>query len=83
MSPPVMQILIDEIFLKCSYGHLRTDFWSCIIELVARNPNLGIPALEDGPFENLLAFDYLYYILFKREGEIEGKGKGKRISLIM
>ena len=32
-----------------------------IIELVTRNPNLGIPALEDGLFANSLIFDYLYY----------------------
>ena len=30
------------------------DFGSFIIELVMRNPNLGIPALEDGLFANLL-----------------------------
>ena len=39
----------------------RADFWSFITELVTRNPNLGIPALEDGLFANLLIFDYLYY----------------------
>ena len=33
------------------------DFWSFIIELVTRNPNLGIPALEDELFANLLIFD--------------------------
>ena len=26
------------------------EFWSFITELVVRNPNLGIPALEDGLF---------------------------------
>ena len=51
----------------------RADFWSLIIELVTRNPNLGIPALEDGLFANLLIFDYLYYICFEREGKREGK----------
>ena len=40
----------------------RADFWFFITELVTRNPNLGIPALEDGLFANLLIFDYLYYI---------------------
>ena len=38
----------------------RADFWSFIIELVTSNPNLGIPALEDGLFANLLIFDYVY-----------------------
>ena len=37
----------------------RVDFWSFIVELVARNPNLCIPALEDGLFASLLIFDYL------------------------
>ena len=40
----------------------KVDFWSSITELVTRNPNLGIPALEDGFFTNLLICDYLYYI---------------------
>ena len=35
------------------------DVWSFITELLDRNPNLGIPALEDGLFANLLIFDYL------------------------
>ena len=43
------------------------------IELVTRNLNLGIPALKDGLFANLLIFDYLYYIFYKREGKREGK----------
>ena len=56
----------------------RADFWSFITELVTRNPNLGIPALEDGLFANLLIFDYLYYIfLFGKGRETRGKGKGK------
>ena len=38
----------------------RADFWSFIIEFTTRNPNLGIPALEDGLFANSLIFDYLY-----------------------
>ena len=58
----------------------RADFWSFITELVMRNPNLGIPALEDGLFANLLIFDYLYHIFLfgkrKREGKREGK-KGR------
>ena len=40
---------------------------------------MGIPALEDGLFANLLIFDYLYYICVwerKREGKREGK-KGR------
>ena len=40
----------------------RADLLSFITELVTRNPNLGIPALEDGLFANLLIFDYLHYI---------------------
>ena len=55
-----VQILIDEIFLKCLYGNLQTDFWSFIIDFITRNPNLGIPALEDGLFANSLIFEYLY-----------------------
>ena len=38
----------------------RADVWSFITELVTRNPNLGIPALEDGLFVNLFIFDSLY-----------------------
>ena len=61
----------------------RADFWSFITELVTRNPDLGIPALEDGLFTNLLIFDYLYYILLfgKEQGKGIGKGKGKGKSL--
>ena len=44
-------------------ANARADLWSFIIELVTRNPNLGIPALEDGLFANLLIFDYLYVSL--------------------
>ena len=54
------------------------DLGSFISELVTRNPNLGIPALEDGLFATLLIFNYLYYIFVKREGKREGKRKGKR-----
>ena len=35
----------------------RLDFGSFISELVKRNPNLGIPALEDGLVANLVIFD--------------------------
>ena len=38
----------------------RADFWSFIIDFVTRNPNLGIPALEDRLFANSLIFDYFY-----------------------
>ena len=62
----------------------RADFSSFISELVTRNPNLGIPALEDGLFANLLILNYLYYIFLgrKKEGKREGKkgrekGKGQ------
>ena len=48
----------------CENAHMaipRLDFWSFIIELVTRNPNLGIPPLEDGLLVNLLVFDYLWF----------------------
>ena len=35
------------------------EFWSFIIELVTRNPTMGIPALEDALFVNVLIFDVL------------------------
>ena len=56
----------------------RGDFWSFITELVTRNPNLGIPALEDGLFANLLNFDNLYYVFLKGKGKGKGKREGKR-----
>ena len=37
----------------------RVRFSSFITELVARNPAMSIPALEEGLFVNLLIFDYL------------------------
>ena len=37
----------------------RVDLKSLITELVTRNPTMGIPALEDRLFVNLLIFDYL------------------------
>ena len=40
----------------------RGNLWSFVIELVTINPTMGIPAVEDGLFANLLMFDYLYYI---------------------
>ena len=58
----------------------RADFWSFIIGLVTRNPDLGIPALEDGLFANLLIFGCLFYIYifaWKGKGK-EGKREGKR-----
>ena len=42
----------------------RADFWFFIIELVTRNTNLGIPALEDGLYANVLIFDYLHVSLY-------------------
>ena len=60
----------------------RAAFGSFIIELVTRNPTMGIPALEDELFANLSIFEYLYYIFVfgKTEGKRERKreGKGKR-----
>ena len=57
---PNVQILIDKIFLTWSYDHLQTWFWSFIIELVTRNPTMGMPPLEDGLFVNLLIFHYFW-----------------------
>ena len=45
-------------------GISRVDFRIFITELVRRNPNLGIPALEDGLFANLLIFDYFEFLSF-------------------
>ena len=36
----------------------RADLFSFITELVTRNPTMGIPALEDGLFVNLLFFRF-------------------------
>ena len=56
-----------SLLMKFSYlGRMaisRAVFWYLIIELVTRNPTMGISALEDGRFfANLLIFDYLYII---------------------
>ena len=56
----------------------KADFLSFITKLVTRNPNLGIPALEDGLFANVLIFDYLYHIFVRREGKREGKRERKK-----
>ena len=56
----------------------KADFCFFITELVRRNPNLGIPAVEDGLFANLLIFDYLCYIFSKRKGKGKRKREGKR-----
>ena len=56
----------------------RLDFASFITELVMRNPNLGIPALENELFANLLIFNYLCYILLNREGKREGERERKK-----
>ena len=53
----------------------RADFWSFINELVTRNPNLGIPPLENGYFGNLLISDYLY--VFRYFWGFVGEGKGR------
>ena len=58
------QILVDKLFLNAYMAIYRTDFWSFIIEFTTRNPNLGLPALEDGLFANSLIFEYIYiYII--------------------
>ena len=54
-------------------------FWSFFNEIMSRNPNLGLPALEDGLFANSLIFDYLHYIFLGREkGREKGRKKGGR-----
>ena len=40
----------------------RADFLFFAIELATRNPNLGIPTLEDGLFAIVLIFDHLYVL---------------------
>ena len=55
----------------------RPDFLSFITAMITRNPTMGIPALEDGLFANLLMFDYLYYIFVFGKGKGKGKGKGR------
>ena len=59
MLPPNVQFLIDEVFPNLAVWPSPGDFCSFISELVTRNPTMGIPALEDGLFANLLIFDYL------------------------
>ena len=56
----------------------REDFWSFITELVTRNPTVGIPALEDGLFANLLIFRLLILYICVWKGKGKGKMKGKR-----
>ena len=48
----------------------RADFWSFIIELVTINPTMGISALEDGLFANLLIFDYFRVFEFLKVGKV-------------
>ena len=43
----------------------KADFLSFITESITRNPTMGIPALEDGLFVNLLIFDYLCMSMHK------------------
>ena len=52
----------------------RADFGSFSTELVTRNPNLGIPALEDGLFANSLIFNYRCFgmCVKVRKGEMLG-----------
>ena len=38
----------------------KADFWFCITAMSIGNRTMGIPALEDGLFVNLLIFDYLH-----------------------
>ncbi len=46
----------------------KAVFLSFITELVTRNPNLGIPALEDGLFANLLIFNDFWVFEFLKVG---------------
>ena len=50
----------------------RADFWYFLTELVTRNPTMGIPALEDGLFVNLLIFNYVYYFPRAFVWEVDG-----------
>ena len=45
-------------------------FWSFITEFTTRNPNLGLPALEEGLFANSLIFDYLTCASTYRRGKV-------------
>ena len=53
----------------------RVDFCSFIIEFTTRNPNLGLPALEDGLCANSLIFDYLHNEENSRKGRKDRKGR--------
>ena len=65
----------------------RVDFWSFIIEEVTRKSTMGLPALEDGLFANLLIFYYLYVFRYfckgkgrekeREKGREKGRGKGR------
>ncbi len=57
----------------------RADFLCFIIELVTRNPAMGIPALEDGLFANSLIFNYLYYIFLRMEKGREKEHLGEHM----
>ena len=56
----------------------KAGLLSFIAELVTRNPNLGIPAQEDGLFTNLLTFHYLHYIFVFGKAREKERRKGKR-----
>ena len=63
----------------------RAYFWFFITELVTRNPTMGISALEDGLFMNLLIFDYLClyiqvsaHVSGQASKRVEGNGAGGR-----
>ena len=53
----------------------RDGFWCFIIELVRRNPTMGITALEDGLFANLLIFNYFRVFEFLKVGKVRKVGK--------
>ena len=38
----------------------RADFWFLMTAMCMRNRTMGITALEDGLFVNLVIFEYLY-----------------------
>ena len=52
------------------------DFWSFSIELVRTNPTMGITALEDRLYANLLIFDIdIIFVCLEREKGRKKNGK--------
>ena len=55
-----VQILIGQFCYFERMAISRADFWFFISAMCMRNRTMGVPALEDGLFVNLLIFDYLH-----------------------